>query len=167
MSTACRKVETLRFSSVRLSLLSLLVLGACQTGTTYVSFKPGSTAGERQEAFRRCKAVADTTGQQDLYLRDRVIMACLEADGYQALDRPTCRNKEDRRRAYYDPQPDDPDQMKCSSGIAMELPAIFSTPPKPASDCSSHWYVIAQWAPPDHPCRQTAPQRTDPVRVSR
>lgn len=138
-------------------VVALCLLAGYRSDLTYVSFKLGTTAPERQKAFRQCKAAADeamaVASNEDLYVRDQAILRCLEAEGYSVIEMPTCKAKSDRSKAYYEPQPRDPDQMKCSSGIAMELPATISTPPKPAIDCSRQWRVIAQWAPPDHPCR--------------
>jgi hypothetical protein len=140
-----------------LTVLALFLLTGCQTEQTYVSFKPGTTAPDRQKAFRQCKTVADeamaAASNEDLYVRDQAILRCLEGEGYKVIQRPTCKTQSARSKAYYQPQPDDPDQMKCFSGIAMELPATVSTPPKPITDCSRQWRVFAQWAPPDHPCR--------------
>ena len=140
-----------------LVLVALCLLAGCRSELTYVSFKPGTTAPDRQKAFRQCKASADkamaVASNEELYMRDQAILRCLEAEGYSAIERPACKAKSDRSKAYYEPQPHDPDQMKCSSGIAMELPATISTPPKLATDCSRQWIVISQWAPPDHPCR--------------
>lgn len=140
-----------------LAVFALCLLAGCRSEQTYVSFKPGTTAPERQTAFRQCKAVADeamaTASTEDLYARDQAILRCLEAEGYLAIKRPICKSELDRSKAYYHPQRDHADQMKCSSGIAMELPATISTPPNRALDCSRQWRVIAQWAPPDHPCR--------------
>jgi hypothetical protein len=90
---------------------------------------------------------------EDLYVRDQAILRCLEGEGYTVIAKPACKTQSDRSKAYYQPQPDGPDQMSCSSGIAMEVPATISTPPKPATDCSRQWRIFAQWAPPDHPCR--------------
>lgn len=144
---------------------ALFLLAGCQTEQTYVSFKPGTTAPDRQKAFRQCKAAADeamtAAGREDLYERDQAILRCLELDGYRAIQRPTCKTQSSRSKAYYQPQPDDPDQMKCSSGIAMELPATVSTPPNRPVDCSWQWPVFAQWAPPDHPCRSQRTETSD------
>jgi hypothetical protein len=116
-----------------LAVFALFLLAGCQTEQTYVSFKPGTTAPDRQKAFRQCKATADeamaAAAREDLYERDQGIMRCLEWEGYRAIQRPNCKTQSDRSKAYYQPQPDDPVQMKCSSGIAMELPATVSTPP--------------------------------------
>jgi hypothetical protein len=140
-----------------LAVSALFLLAGCQTEQTYVSFKPGTTAPDRQKAFRQCKAVADermaAALNENLYMRDQAILRCLEREGYTVIERPACKTQSDRSKAYYQPQPDDPDQMSCSSGIAMELPATISTPSKPATDCSRQWRIFAQWAPPDHPCR--------------
>lgn len=149
-----------------LAVFALFLLAGCQTEQTYVSFKPGTTAPDRQKAFRQCKATADeamaAAAREDLYERDQAILRCLELEGYQAIQRPTCKTQSDRSKAYYQPQPHDPVQMKCSSGIAMELPATVSTPPKLATDCSRQWRVLAQWAPPRHPCRLRQANNADP-----
>jgi hypothetical protein len=149
-----------------LAVFALFLLAGCQTEQTYVSFKPGTTAPDRQKAFRRCKATADeamaAATREDLYERDQAILRCLELEGYRAIQRPTCKTQSDRSKAYYQPQPDAPVQMKCSSGIAMELPATVSTPPRLATDCSRQWRVFAQWAPPRHPCRLRQANNADP-----
>lgn len=61
-----------------------------------------------------------STYDENQSLRTRYITRCLEAAGYQVVNRPVCPSQADRQKAIYSPQPPSVEQFTCDGGMALD-----------------------------------------------